>query len=1488
LIGYKGDIMRKTVEAIGTKIVGELFLDFYHTLGYEIISSSSLLDDSVPMSFVMSAGMVQFEKLSREPGRGKHYALIQNCFRHFDLDKIGSSNYHLSLFQMPGAFDFGPMDRLTKVGQIWDLLTGIYGFDPEQLWVTYFCGDRVAGQNLPADDAAAAAWKTMGIAPERIVGQPYPENFWRQSARLVGKINSRRCGPTTEVFLDRGEHLGCHAACRPGCKCGRFVEFQNTLFITWQVQEAASKLALLDEPFTETVIGLERVAALLQGKNSVYEIDNLQPLIQQVHCFAKPGLLTDLEQVQYTQLLVDHLRALSFLTADGAPPPGHGGRRRLMRILVRELLTCQRLLGISDSGFLRSMFMAAMPIYPSIAAFSDLVAEYIGNERQRYFHTIQVGLNDFEQLIEQKGVQNISEVDIQAFEKERGLKRSLLSYFIRQKTIVQQADHSDRSFLIESTTGDRRNSNTEWANKNFPRHKRKVSEIEEEFLNFFTKQDYTILPGSSLLDESIPMSFVMSAGLVQVERAARLADNRPRRNAVLIQNCFRHFDLDKIETSDTHLSLFRMAGAFCFGSIQKRSCLKKIWSLLTVVYQLPPELLWATYFSGDQAAGHDFEEDVETRQAWLEAGLKREHLVGQGEKDNLWKQSARVMGPGHSPKCGPITEVFYDRGSDMGCGENCRPGCGCGRFVEFMNILFIMWDFDVQTGQLMLLEEPFEEVVLGVERLAMLQQKATSVYEIDTIQPLLQKVRQYESVKELSAAEQNQYERILVDHLRALLFLVADGAPPPGKGGRDFIMRKLIRQMLTGKRLLCITDPNFFTEMLQLGLALYVPVHPAVREARGKVLSFIAQEQECFERTLQSGYQHAERLISKSRNHNLPKSAIQNLEKSYGVPKQFVDRIIEQKQGTTGSIYLPGKEASMATDRIFSIFHSIDERIKQLLDLDRFYAVLLDPVKAELSFPFRREGHQIVDSWPSRPYQPERWLPDQVIKLGEPALLERDFTSELKARQAGYWPDEKPIQSWLGMPLISGDQCIGLLVAESWRKPDAFGKDGLRVLSVITRQAAMAIDNARLYKRLERRAEQLRVVNEIGQRITAGVSSDERKILETIYQEVRGLPLDTRNMYISLYDSTLDQISFGLAYLNGHRVNTVIEAGWQPRKPGGGRTEEIVRSKQPILTRTKADAEAWYSQRDHQDFINQKFASWVGVPIIYGDNVLGVIATFHETEEYKYDRDDMEVLQILAGQIAVALQNARLFKSWQKEQEKVIATERLSVMSSAAAEFAHKMSNLAGTIPVRVNLAKAQLDPLNKRDAIILKQLEHINADTQQLLQASQGIKASTDRRAPELVNVNDLIDIALGRGISSDPGFEQRIKIIKRVNETLPNIFVERNKLLDTLTNIIKNGMEAISGSGELIVLTRRSQDRNGTWIEISVADSGKGISESDLPKIFDLFYTTKVSGLGFGLWRDKAFIKEIGGDIEVESKGSSGTTFTIKIPIQSPVVNY
>ncbi len=410
--------------------------------------------------------------------------------------------------------------------------------------------------------------------------------------------------------------------------------------------------------------------------------------------------------------------------------------------------------------------------------------------------------------------------------------------------------------------------------------------ISDRFVRYYQSLGFKQLPGTSLLHPSIPMTFVMSAGLAEVETAIdQLGSRSPDDDYVMVQNCFRHFDVDRIGKSDLHLSLFEMPGAFSFGHNTRRIAIRRMWEFLTRDLQIDSSRLWATYFAGGKISGHRFNQDLETYQAWRDLGLPEDRVVGLGADHNFWKQGGGIDGQETSRKCGPNTELFFDRGSQLSCRPDCRPGCKCGRFVEFANSLFIFAEIDAETDALSLMADPFTETVIGTERVAMILESQPTVFEIETVRPLIEDLRSFYSHWNVEVAfNARESERILVDHLRALVFLAADGAPPPGKGGRRRLMRILIRRVLAQMRILQIDPLGCLPALIDHEIVLDGKRHPNLGRGRDRLLAYIEAEAQAFDRTLSRGYRQLDRLLARNDGCTLEGKDLVRLVKQFGIP----------------------------------------------------------------------------------------------------------------------------------------------------------------------------------------------------------------------------------------------------------------------------------------------------------------------------------------------------------------------------------------------------------------------------------------------------------------------------------------------------------------------------------------------------------------------------------------------------------------------------
>jgi signal transduction histidine kinase len=575
----------------------------------------------------------------------------------------------------------------------------------------------------------------------------------------------------------------------------------------------------------------------------------------------------------------------------------------------------------------------------------------------------------------------------------------------------------------------------------------------------------------------------------------------------------------------------------------------------------------------------------------------------------------------------------------------------------------------------------------------------------------------------------------------------------------------------------------------------------------------------------------------------------------------------------------------MTTERIGSILQSVSQRVGDLIPSDRFYVILYDQNKNEFSFPLVRHNGMIVSDgkapWLNRLMHSENCLPDWIVATGESFLVEKGLSSQLQEQKMGYWPNDTVPYSWLGVPLTIGGQVSGALIFENWQESKTFDNNKLQVLYTVARQTANAIENAQIKGQLERKIKHLQTLNRVGQQLTKGLVKKEQEILELIQQSVTRLDVDARNMSVAFYEpGTSDngeddsgQLRFVLAYEDGRSVHI------PDRQAGKGLITHVIRSRASF---NPAKVEQTYMDlaEEQSDRIP---LSWLGVPMISSDGqVFGVIILENHEVEGAYDQDDQEILELLANQAAVALQV-------QREQQKKIEMERVFSMGTMAAEFAHKMNNMAGTIPVRVDLVRQELrlDQPNKEE--IHNQLGKIDTEVKNLLNGAQEIRKAIklgETGAAEDVSIGELIETAIARARNTRINLEADVESSSTIKEALPVLRIDRNALLDTLTNIIKNGFEAIPKKGTVDVHARTVVLDRRTWIEINIIDTGKGIPASELTKIFDLFFTTKgESGLGFGLWRDKVFIKKFGGEIDVNSRENHGSTFTIRLPVTNRI---
>jgi len=355
------------------------FLSFFEEKGHKIIPGSSLIPRGDPTLLLTSAGMVQFKPyfLGEEVPPSPRLASCQKCFRTTDIELVGDS-CHLTFFEMLGNFSIGDYFKQEAIGWAWEFVTQRLGLPPQRLWVTIFLDD----------DESFQYWRNMGVPEQRILRFGEEDNFWGPAG------DSGPCGPCSEIHYDFGEEVGCgKASCAPNCDCGRFSEIWNLVFTQYN-QDKDGHRTLLPKPNIDTGMGLERTAAVVQGKTSVYESDLFVPLLECISKLAKVKYGSDDAVDNTMRIIAEHSRGIAFLIGDGVIPSNEGQGYVLRRLLRRTALFGRRL-GL-DKPFLGETAKATIErmghVYPEIGQRQDFILRVIESEEARFSETLSTGL----------------------------------------------------------------------------------------------------------------------------------------------------------------------------------------------------------------------------------------------------------------------------------------------------------------------------------------------------------------------------------------------------------------------------------------------------------------------------------------------------------------------------------------------------------------------------------------------------------------------------------------------------------------------------------------------------------------------------------------------------------------------------------------------------------------------------------------------------------------------------------------------------------------------------------------------------------------------------------------------------------------------------------------------------------------------------------------------------------------------------------------
>ncbi|MEY4711291.1 MAG: hypothetical protein RIS88_741 [Pseudomonadota bacterium] len=398
-----------------------------------------------------------------------------------------------------------------------------------------------------------------------------------------------------------------------------------------------------------------------------------------------------------------------------------------------------------------------------------------------------------------------------------------------------------------------------------------VADIRKTFLDFFAAKGHTVVESSPLVPGNDPTLMFTNSGMVQFKDVFLGADKRPYVRAASVQACLRaggkHNDLENVGYTARHHTFFEMLGNWSFGDYFKRESLKWAWELLTQVYQLPPERLWATVYIDDDEAY-----DIWTK----EIGLPPERVVRIGDNkgakyasDNFWMMAD--TGP-----CGPCSEIFYDHGPEIAGGPPGSPEQDGDRYIEIWNNVFMQ--FDMQTdGSLRPLPAPCVDTGMGLERLAAILQHVHSNYEIDLFDALIRAAARETGCKDLA----NPSLRVIADHVRATAFLVSDGVIPSNEG-RGYVQRRIVRRGIRHGYKLGRKTP-FFHKLVPDLVALMGDAYPRLKANAARITEVLKAEEERFFETLENGMDILDAALQDGAKV-LPGEVAFKLHDTYGFP----------------------------------------------------------------------------------------------------------------------------------------------------------------------------------------------------------------------------------------------------------------------------------------------------------------------------------------------------------------------------------------------------------------------------------------------------------------------------------------------------------------------------------------------------------------------------------------------------------------------------
>ena len=412
-----------------------------------------------------------------------------------------------------------------------------------------------------------------------------------------------------------------------------------------------------------------------------------------------------------------------------------------------------------------------------------------------------------------------------------------------------------------------------------------VNELRRMYLEFFESKGHLAMKSFSLVPHNDNSLLLINAGMAPLKPYFTGQEIPPRRRVTTCQKCVRTGDIENVGKTARHLTFFEMLGNFSFGDYFKHEAIAWSWEFLTKVLELDPERLYPSIYGEDEEAF-----DIWTK----EVGVPAEKITRfyrdpeTGECDNFWEHGA---GP-----CGPCSEIYYDRGEKYGCGSpDCKVGCECDRFMEVWNNVFTQFNGDGHGGYEEL-ENKNIDTGMGLERLAVVMQDVDSVFDIDTMKAIRDKVCDLSGKKYHVDEIDDVSIRLITDHIRSSTFLISDGVMPSNEG-RGYVLRRIIRRAARHGRMLGING-TFLAKVAQVVIDESKDGYPELEEKKDFILNVLTKEEEKFAKTIDQGLgilAEMEEKMQKEGRKELSGDDAFKLYDTYGFPIDLTAEILEEK-----------------------------------------------------------------------------------------------------------------------------------------------------------------------------------------------------------------------------------------------------------------------------------------------------------------------------------------------------------------------------------------------------------------------------------------------------------------------------------------------------------------------------------------------------------------------------------------------------------------